>query len=55
MSSTKSKIKELKCEIHNKSVIYTYKNRNYCKDCLDFLLDILDQLRELNKEYKKKN
>lgn len=54
MSSTKSKIKEIKCEIHNKSIIYTYKNKVYCNECLDHLLNVIDQLKEFNKKVKEK-
>ncbi|KKM25456.1 hypothetical protein LCGC14_1594850 [marine sediment metagenome] len=34
------------CPIHKKPIIYTYNNKNYCKDCLDGKFEVIEKIRD---------
>ena len=47
------KLTEKTCLTHKKSIIYTYNNKNYCKDCLNVLFEAIYKAIEVLNEKPK--
>ena len=42
------------CPIHKKPFMYTFKEEDYCKNCLDDRFGVIEELKEFYKDKKPK-